>query len=335
MQMTIHKGTVIFNEGDAGGDVYVIHEGFIDEYSVRNGKEWPLARLGAGEVLGLMTAMDGGKRHASARAETDVVVTCVKYKQISEMLQQMPAWGGVIVRDLIARVENSNKLYFENAAMADGAQISDDPLAFASFTASAMLPVMKMMMTKDKHIPIEQFVLQLAEVLGVPTSRVDAVINVFRDEKLLESGEDGPGGKGFNLAAVKSIGEFAEFVKEVRAATADPAKFRTLPENREREILQDVVDYALSKIKDGETMFEISISSLEIDLKKEKSNSFDMDVLKKAAALGYLEIKNDVGLPSLQLNPFKLARTLRLYAAAKKFDQRFLAERKTRRSLVY
>src|SRR5258708_5349885 len=59
----------LFWVGDAGADFYIIHAGSIAiSCPDQNGKDIPLAFLGAGDFLGEISLLDGGPRTATARA---------------------------------------------------------------------------------------------------------------------------------------------------------------------------------------------------------------------------------------------------------------------------
>ena len=67
-EKTYPAGTLLFKEGDKGGDTYIITKGEVEVFRLRNEREWQLAVGGAGEILGAMTATTQGPRTASARA---------------------------------------------------------------------------------------------------------------------------------------------------------------------------------------------------------------------------------------------------------------------------
>ncbi|MCG8510667.1 MAG: cyclic nucleotide-binding domain-containing protein [Rhodospirillales bacterium] len=72
----VDGGEILFEEGDEGHEAYLISEGMVDVYRVRDGREEILATLGRGEIIGEMSLIDDRPRAASARtrAGTSLVV---------------------------------------------------------------------------------------------------------------------------------------------------------------------------------------------------------------------------------------------------------------------
>src|SRR4051812_35120236 len=96
--ITFPQGTVIFNEGDEGGGILIIRSGFVEVFRKRHGREFPLARLGKDELLGVMTATTGGTRTATVRAETDVSAVLVPKNQVASFLKELPVLGHAIIK---------------------------------------------------------------------------------------------------------------------------------------------------------------------------------------------------------------------------------------------
>jgi CRP-like cAMP-binding protein len=65
---TYNDGDVIFEEGTAGGWVYVVAAGEVEIYKSLAGKKVILDRIHEGEVIGEMSFFDQHTRSASARA---------------------------------------------------------------------------------------------------------------------------------------------------------------------------------------------------------------------------------------------------------------------------
>ena len=69
------KDTVMFNEGDPGGDLYFITKGLVEIYQIRDGEEIHLTQIGPGEVIGSLTFLTEEERFACARARTCLLYT--------------------------------------------------------------------------------------------------------------------------------------------------------------------------------------------------------------------------------------------------------------------
>ncbi len=70
--LELKAGEVIFEEGDAGDEMFVIQSGTVEIVKKRKGVEKPLATLEKGDFFGEMSILENLPRTAKARAVTDV-----------------------------------------------------------------------------------------------------------------------------------------------------------------------------------------------------------------------------------------------------------------------
>jgi CRP-like cAMP-binding protein len=85
-------GTVIFNEGDAPGDVYVIMSGTVEIFQTSGESEQIVATLGKDDVFGDMALINDAPRGASARAASNTscfVISKAGYQQHLEEASPM------------------------------------------------------------------------------------------------------------------------------------------------------------------------------------------------------------------------------------------------------
>lgn len=115
-------GTVIFKEGDAGGDLFIIQEGMVSIYTEKEGKEVPLSEMTTGEVMGLITCLTNSVRLASAKAKTNVSVKVVKHEHIQKLIKSLPEWMKIVLKEFTIRLTHMNdaysKLYLESQGQA-------------------------------------------------------------------------------------------------------------------------------------------------------------------------------------------------------------------------
>lgn len=113
------KGDVIFNEGDEGTFMAVVHEGRVsvikkdlDEQPVVMGTE------GVGHVIGEMAVLDGERRSASCVAASDGVLLTLSREAMDEMLEQQPRLGAKILRAVAASL--SRRMRMAAGKLVDG-----------------------------------------------------------------------------------------------------------------------------------------------------------------------------------------------------------------------
>jgi CRP-like cAMP-binding protein len=99
-------GETIFQEGDAGSLMYVVHDGEV-ELRVRDRL---VETLGPGGVLGEMALIEHAPRIATARAKTDCALVPISEKRFSFMVQQTPHFALQIMRVMAERLRRMDCL---------------------------------------------------------------------------------------------------------------------------------------------------------------------------------------------------------------------------------
>jgi CRP-like cAMP-binding protein len=91
--------TVIFKEGDSDKTMYIILEGDVKLYVIRNGKEADLAIIGKHDFFGEIEMYGNKARCMSAKAITPVRVVIIKNRmQLDQFIGQYPTFSGKILR---------------------------------------------------------------------------------------------------------------------------------------------------------------------------------------------------------------------------------------------
>lgn len=96
-QRRMVKGQILFEEGDAGTEAFLISSGSIEIYR-RGAVEQSLAKLGAGELLGELSLIDDQPRAASARAAEDSVLIVLSKDSLKARLQRLEQTDKVLHR---------------------------------------------------------------------------------------------------------------------------------------------------------------------------------------------------------------------------------------------
>jgi len=93
-------GSVVFKEGDVGGELYIIESGQV-ELIPRSGAA--LAMLGAGDFLGEMALLGKQPHTATALARTNTRLLRIEVALLADILAQNGAIGASLLRQLAAR----------------------------------------------------------------------------------------------------------------------------------------------------------------------------------------------------------------------------------------
>jgi CRP-like cAMP-binding protein len=97
-------GDVIFKEGDAGAEFFVIQSGQV-EIQLGNRR---LGTLGEHDIFGEMALIDAAPRSATAIAKTDVKIVPVGEKQFLFLVSRTPYFALNVMRTLARRLRAQN-----------------------------------------------------------------------------------------------------------------------------------------------------------------------------------------------------------------------------------
>jgi CRP-like cAMP-binding protein len=114
----LRKGQVLFKEGDAGEEMFLVREGTILVSKAVTGRvEQVLARFGPGDFFGEMSLFDRSPRSATIQAETDTVLLALARENLNRLIELNPraaaAFFHGLVQVFIARLRDSGELVAE------------------------------------------------------------------------------------------------------------------------------------------------------------------------------------------------------------------------------
>jgi CRP-like cAMP-binding protein len=90
-EVRLKAGEILFTEGSAGNQAYVIQEGEIEIFKSVGSREILLAVRGPGEVIGEMSLLDAVPRNASGRARVDSKLVAITHEQLDNLLNASPS----------------------------------------------------------------------------------------------------------------------------------------------------------------------------------------------------------------------------------------------------
>lgn len=105
----VHRGQVIFDEGDVGDRVFLVLTGKIKiSRAAADGRENLLAVLGPGDLFGELSLFDPGPRTGTASALTDVVIASLDHAALRPWLGRRPEAAELLLRVLARRLRRTN-----------------------------------------------------------------------------------------------------------------------------------------------------------------------------------------------------------------------------------
>jgi CRP-like cAMP-binding protein len=107
---TFQKGDIVFEDGAAGAEMFIVHSGKVKLLKkTTGGEEKTLALLGPGEFFGEMSLIDGSPRSTSAVAEepgTNLIALDIT--KFIYLVQQHPYFSFTIMGKLCQRLREAN-----------------------------------------------------------------------------------------------------------------------------------------------------------------------------------------------------------------------------------
>ena len=105
-------GDSIFEQGDAGSEMFIVHEGEVEIVQERPGRTDHLAKLEKGDFFGEMSLLEDLPRLASARALTAVKLVRVDDQAFDKILRNDPEIAIRIMRKLSHRLREIDEQLF-------------------------------------------------------------------------------------------------------------------------------------------------------------------------------------------------------------------------------
>jgi CRP/FNR family transcriptional regulator, cyclic AMP receptor protein len=110
-------GQMIFHQGDAGGEMYIVARGHVNIHLPGDGsRRVSLKDITRGEYFGELALFDDKPRSASALATTDAVLLELTRATLSTYLERRPRAAMAILRTMAERLRETNAMLSERAA---------------------------------------------------------------------------------------------------------------------------------------------------------------------------------------------------------------------------
>lgn len=106
----IPAGEYLIHQDEMSDTMYIIKSGRFRIVRTVNKREVSFAEVGAGDVIGEMTLIAGGKRSASVKAIKPSIVYVITHADIQNNKFNIPDWFFRIIQQLISRIRDSDEI---------------------------------------------------------------------------------------------------------------------------------------------------------------------------------------------------------------------------------
>jgi CRP-like cAMP-binding protein len=317
--ISFNQGDIIVEEGDAGGDLYIIRSGVAEVFRIRDGKELILAKLGAGEMLGVMTVTSGGPRSASVRAKTAITATRVDHAKVKELMSSLPKWATAMMEDLITRVKQTNELYEKShSAHNESLHQVGRIVTIAAQVAEGFLPLAETLSHKvdDRTVSVDDVLEKLSSIINEPYRDLRRIVDVF-DEKELVPWKSKARNSRCTVGELNNFAFFAKFTKDHRKS-GKLSEFIGTVSIKDRKHLAALADIGIKASASGDS-FKIDFNAAQIELKK-VSCDLDIQTLKQAKHFKFIDL-SESDPATIQFNPHQLRLTVQCLDTINALDQ--------------
>src|SRR5512135_279560 len=95
----VAEGEVIFNEGEPGSFMCIVHSGSVSVIKAnQNDEQVEVTTLGSGRAFGEMAVLDGELRSAACHAAEDTILLTLSREALDKMLEEHPRIAARVIR---------------------------------------------------------------------------------------------------------------------------------------------------------------------------------------------------------------------------------------------
>ncbi|NLL82030.1 MAG: Crp/Fnr family transcriptional regulator [Tissierellia bacterium] len=166
------KGQFIYNQGDIGNDLYVIHKGRVKISRISsNGKEQVIRIVGPGEFLGELTLFSSMPLTENAEVMENTNLCLIEGKRLKDLMKKYPTIAFKLLEELSKRLEVAENL------------IEDINLHSAETRLAQGLLKMK---DSNDEVVLNMTKGDLASQLGMSQETLSRRLSLFEEQGLIE-----------------------------------------------------------------------------------------------------------------------------------------------------
>jgi CRP-like cAMP-binding protein len=202
-------GSVLFEEGQPGQDMYVVLAGQVEIRRKVSELDHVLAVLMPGDFFGEMAILNARPRSATAVTRVDSRLLVIEGRMFEAMLRARPEIALRIIKALAMRLENANQ-HVELLLLPTP---NHKVVQCLRHMAEEQMLLAGAQVTPGTAILVPKRIEDIAVRVGLPVTEVIDVVNRLRAARLLLLAEDaGIDGDGFIVPEVGRLQEFLEFL---------------------------------------------------------------------------------------------------------------------------
>jgi len=279
----LEKGDILFRENDDPDAMYIIRKGRIAVTKAKGSRDITLAELGPGTMLGEMAFFDNRPRSAGAKALERTEVIKLPFASLHSQFKTFPEWLKSMVKTVNSHLRDANQRIKNLESVRKEGDETLPPDLIVKLTAIISLIGFKSGKQTDEGlvIPTGQLRNYTIQVFHQPTHKMNKLIHVFCEQKLMKQNDLGEGRIKTILLDHDKITRFTDWYNKWLFEKEDE---RPVITEKEVDVVDTLLFYgqSLDKTEDGfvtVNLTEMQNNSMR-DLNKNFSSS-DIDSLEE------------------------------------------------------
>jgi CRP-like cAMP-binding protein len=332
--VTYPKGDLLLKEGDPSGDLWIIRSGTVQVFRERRGREYILATLKDGEMLGTMTATTDLPRQASCRALSQVTVTIIPKDKVKELLKTVPKWANGFIKDLVSRVQYANELFIEREVAFE--HMADSPVLFTIEVANEILRLAKTMALENNEkffVSLSELMEKLIEKLGKGPAIHD-LFKLFLATGILHEDKIGARGRYIPVVDINKLKYFTDIAALCIEAQEPGTDFVMPLAHGERKMLRTLAHLSSGNASPGETQI-LNLNDVEEGFLKRGEVEFRYATLERAEKLSLLKLDKTAQPSAIIIDNHFLDYGLRSLAVIREVTVENKDSGNSKKSLLY
>lgn len=214
--LTFTPQQIIFNEGEVSNGIYLVQEGIVEVFRIKDGTEILLGLVRAGDVLGTVTLLSKEPRTACARAQTKCQLLFYPSDGIKDEFKNNPIWMQAVVKDAIARLKHVNELLItaklnEKKLLRTVGSSHHHASQMAYLLASYVRKNTLMNDVNQAIFPTNDFITQAELILMKKYEYLEQIYKAFKDSALIKEVDDKKYGKILMKPSAPLLEDFAVY----------------------------------------------------------------------------------------------------------------------------
>jgi CRP-like cAMP-binding protein len=313
--ISFEPGEIIFKQGELSNSMLMIKEGSVEVYKDTPHGEVLLTVQNPGEVVGVLSFFNHGRRLANARARSNVEAQLIERKDGIDPLAKLPKWVQVVLKEFSIRLDQINDQFAKTLQEKnDLLERVMDPVAMSIQLADCLAELGPF---KAKKFPDGQECLILDEImdliescLGYERTSLNRILDIFKNTGLIKVEiEQDHGKEVLALSGALRLKWYCEFVRSTRSGKNRRLMLANIP-FKQRKMLFALRDFVHKTGGDVNKGFDILVSELVDKFESVTKIPLDQATIDNGHKLGLVELSGSGEKATLNLHPTNLARTL-------------------------